>query len=88
MQADTELSPESADVSMSSRADWLLLLSNIASVWKLHVKIGEGQPDEMIRPETFGIVKTGQLSPCFVARAALQIILRNVDAPRPSVPEW
>ena len=88
MQADTELSPESADVSMSSRADWLLFLSNIDSLWKLHVKKGEGQPDEMIRPETFGIVKTGQLSPCFVARAALQIILRNVDAPRPSVPEW
>ena len=89
VQADTELPYEPEDASMSmNRADRLLLLSNVVSLWKLRVSIGEVQPDDMIRAETFGLVKNGQLSPSFVARAALQIMLRDADAPRLSGPEW
>lgn len=89
VQADTELPYEPEDASMSmNRADRLLLLSNVVSLWKLRVSIGQVQPDDMIRAETFGLVKNGQLSPSFVARAALQIMLRDADAPRLSGPEW
>ena len=78
----------SEDVASMTRADKLLLLSNVASLWKLHVKVGSVQPDGMKQYETFGLVKNGQLSPSFVARTALQIMLRDADAPRLSGPEW
>lgn len=79
----------SEDAAMSmTRADKLLLLSNVASLWKLHVKIGTVQPDGMKPYETFGLVKNGQLSPSFVAHTALQIMLRDADAPQSSAPEW
>lgn len=79
----------SEDTTMSmTRADRLLLLSNVASLWKLHVRIGTVRPEGMKQHETFGLVKNGQLSSSFVARTALQIMLRDVDAPRSSGPEW
>ena len=53
VQADTELPYEPEDASMSmNRADRLLLLSNVVSLWKLRVSIGQVQPDDMIRAET------------------------------------
>lgn len=76
------------DAVQMSRSERLLLLSNVASLWKLHVRIGTVPPDDLKRHETFGLVKNGQLSPSFVARAALQIMLRDADAPRSVGPEW
>ena len=75
VQADTELPYEPEDASMSmNRADRLLLLSNVVSLWKLRVSIGQVQPDDMIRAETFGLVKDEQISPAFVARLVLQLV--------------
>ena len=81
------LPAEDAAMSMT-RADRLLLLGNVASLWKLHVKIGPVRPEGMKQHETFGLVKNGQLSPSFVARTALQIMLRDADAPSSGGPEW
>lgn len=71
-----------------TRADKLLLRSNVASLWKLHLRIGSARPADLERHETFGLVKNGQLSPDFVARAALQLMLRDEDTPRSEGPEW
>ena len=81
------LPAEDAAMSMT-RADRLLLLGNVTSLWKLHVKIGPVRPEGMKQHETFGLVKNGQLSPSFVARTALQIMLRDADAPSSGGPEW
>lgn len=70
------------------REDRLLLLSNVASLWKLNIKIGKELPENTATPETFGLVKKGRLSPSFVARAALQIILRDENACRTEGSEW
>lgn len=89
--ADENVTPLSSQTSQNisvSREDRLLLLSNVASLWKLNVKIGKEQPKNMTSPETFGLVKNGQLSPSFVARAALQISLRDENSYRTGVSEW
>ena len=50
------LPAEDAAMSMT-RADRLLLLGNVTSLWKLHVKIGPVRPEGMKQHETFGLVK-------------------------------
>lgn len=60
---------------LMSRSDRLLLLDNVVSFWKLRVSIGERNPKDTSRPETFGLVENGQLSPSFVARTALQLLV-------------
>lgn len=83
------LHQEQADILPISRADRLILLSNVASLWNLHVSIGEKRPDSTAQPEiTFGLVKNGELSPAFVARTALQICLTDENAPRSGGAEW
>ena len=60
---------------LMSRSDRLLLLDHVVSFWKLRVSIGERNPKDTSRPETFGLVENGQLSPSFVARTALQLLV-------------
>ena len=71
-----------------TRADKSLLQSNVASLWKLHVRIGSARPADLKQHETFGLVKNGQLSPAFVAQAVLQLSLRDEDTPHSQGPEW
>lgn len=71
-----------------TRADKSLLQSNVASLWKLHVRIGSARPADLKQQETFGLVKNGQLSPAFVAQAVLQLSLRDEDTPHSQGPEW
>lgn len=62
---------------LMSRPERLLLLDNVVSFWKLRVGIGEGQPKDMSPPRTrtFCLVENGQLSPSFVARTVLQLMV-------------
>lgn len=70
-----------------SRADILLLLDNMVTLWKLQLNIGEEQPENAVLPETVGLVKNGQLSPSFVARTALQLIVTASDEGIMNFPE-
>lgn len=58
-----------------SRSDRLLLLDNVVSLWKLRVNIGEVKSNDTALPDSFSPVKNGQLSPSFIARTTLQLMV-------------
>lgn len=70
-----------------SRTDTLLLLDTLTTLWKLQLNIGEKQPENTVLPEAVGLVKNGQLSPSFVARTTLQLIITASEEGIANFPE-
>lgn len=71
------------------RDERLLLLDTVAMFWNMGVRIGEKAPDDAASRGVFGLVEKGRLSPAFVARVALQlmVLLPTEDGAIARVPE-